>query len=211
MSAESIRPTRDIEVPDNHLRALIDAYQLEADVIAIGIRGFTKSIAGAESGKNLTGVYDDALCVCTADTTITFAGNTDPSRTISGRATLDAPQLVWYVPGIHGKTKPAAERRLAFIQDSGVSIRRYDDTGELGPILSKQWIGCNIHDGAWTTTGSAACQTVVPERWREYIGAVIGPLGITLEEWDSVEKHVKDGGNVPATWARKRFPYLLTI
>jgi hypothetical protein len=75
----------------------------------------------------------------------------------------------------------------------------------------KQWIGCNIHDGAWTTTGSAACQTVVPERWREYVGEVIGPLGITLEEWDQVEKHVKDGGNVPATWARKRFPYLITI
>jgi hypothetical protein len=51
----------------------------------------------------------------------------------------------------------------------------------------------------------------VPERWREYVGEVIGPLGITLEEWDSVETHVKDGGNVPATWARKRFPYLITI
>jgi hypothetical protein len=211
MSANSIRPTKAIEVPENHLRALIDAYQLEADVIAIGIRGFTKSIANAKDGENLIGVYDDALCVCTASTTKTFAGNTDPSRTIEGRAILEAPQLVWYVPGIHGKTKPAAERRLAFIQDSGVSIRRFDGKNQLGSLQVKQWIGCNIHDGAWTTTGSAACQTVVPERWREYVGEVIGPLGITFEEWDTVEKHVKDGGNVPATWARKRFPYLLTI
>lgn len=211
MSAESIRPTRDIAVPENHLRALIDAYQLEAPVIAIGIRGFTKSIAGAESGKNLIGVYDDAMCVCTAEKAVTFPGNTDPSRTIAGRAILEAPQLVWYVPGIHGKTKPAGERRLAFIQDSGVSIRRFDEKGELGPVLSKQWIGCNIHDGAWTTTGSAACQTVVPERWREYIATVIRPLDITIEEWDAVEKHVKDGGNVPATWGKKRFPYLLAM
>lgn len=208
----NIRPDAAPNVPDNHLRALIKAYQLDAPVVAIGIRGYASvNGKGTGDGENLIGVYDDAMCVVTAEKALTFSGNTDPSRTIEGRAIIEAPQLLWYVPGIHGKTRPAAERRLAFIQDSAVSIRRLDAQGELGPVIAKQWIGCNIHDGSWTTTGSAACQTVVPERWREYIAAVIRPLDITLEEWDAIETHVKDGGNVPVSWAKKRFPYLITV
>jgi hypothetical protein len=167
MSAESIRPTRDINVPENHLRAVLAVNEVIEPVAVVGVRGFTKSIANAHSGENLSGVYDDAICIVTPKATWTFPGNTDPSRTISGRAVL-MPSKTRYIRGIHGVTGPKEKQRPAWVQHSGVTIRRYQDNGQLGPLVTGAWIGLNIHDGSITTTGSAGCQTVVPERWKEF-------------------------------------------
>lgn len=208
----SIRPTKDITpVPENHLRAVLEAYKIQAAVAVVGIRGYVKQFAEAKSGGNLIGKYDDVLCVVTPAACRTFLGNTDPSRTITERAILEANQVVWYTPGCHNRTKPPAARRPAFVQSSGVAIRRFDAQGVLGPVLDNQWIGCNIHDGAWTTTGSAACQTVVPERWMAFVEAVLTPLGIPFSEWATVTARVKRGQAIPEHWTTAKFPYILTI
>jgi hypothetical protein len=162
----AIRPRQVITpVPDNHLRAVVSIlFQVTEAVVVVGIRGYVKNIAGAETGKNLLGVYDDAICIITPTTSHTFLGNTDPSRTILERAVLQ-PGKYRYTRGIHGVTGPIEKRRPAWVQASGVTIRRFDASGVLGPELPQQWIGCNIHDGSVTTTGSAGCQTIVPEQW----------------------------------------------
>jgi hypothetical protein len=171
----SIRPTQDIEVPENHLRVVLELNKVTDPVAVVGVRGFTKSIANAQSGENLTGVYDDAICIVTRWKSITFAGNTDPSRKVAGRAVL-MPGKYRYTRGIHGITGPAEKRRPAWVQHSGVTIRRYDDKGQLGPQVTGAWIGLNIHDGSLTTTGSAGCQTVVPERWQDFDTALAEAL-----------------------------------
>jgi hypothetical protein len=167
MSANSIRPTRDIEVPENHLLAVLAVHKVTEPVAVVGVRGFTKSIANAESGENLTGVYDDAICIITRFKTLTFPANTDPSRTVTGRAVL-MPGRYRYTRGVHGITGPKEKQRPAWVQHSGVTIRRYQENGQLGPVVTGAWIGLNIHDGSITTTGSAGCQTIVPERWKDF-------------------------------------------
>lgn len=165
-----IRPQLEVTpVPDNHLRAVLVEFDVTEAVAVVGIRGYVKQFAQSESGKNLIGVYDDVLCIVTPQECLTYLGNTDPSRTIKDRAILVAPQKSRYTRGIHGITGPVEKRRPAWIQAGGVTIQRFQGDGKtLGPVLKNQWIGCNIHDGAWTTTGSAACQTVVPERWKQF-------------------------------------------
>lgn len=200
-------------MPDNHLRAVLAAHQIQlggaTPVAVVGIEGFYKSLAGADTGKNLIGVYDDAICVVTPATSLTFVGNTDPTRGIEGRAKVQ--HGAWEMgPVIHHRTRPPAERRLAFGQMVGVTLRRYLADGTLGPELHNQYIGWNLHDGSITTTGSEACQTVVPERWPEFFGEVLTPLGIPLSEVPTVATRIKQGDPLPDHWARARFPYILT-
>lgn len=205
----AIRPSTDPAVPENHLRALLTQHNIAHPFAVVGIRGWSKSIAGAESEKNLIGVYDDPISVVTSDRAVTFPGNTDPSRELEGRAMLE-PQTYWLAPGIHGRTRAPEKRRLAFIQASRVDIRRFDATGRRGPVLKDQWIGANLHDGSITTTGSEACQTVVPERWMECVAVIVLQLGLTMDDWAEWTARVKQGEQVPERWATLKFPYLLT-
>lgn len=209
---DSIRPARPVTpVPDGHLRALVDMHKLDAmtPLVVVGIRGYVNQTPGDQDDGNKVGEYDDVICIVTPTRTKTFLGNTDPSRTLAGRAIL-VPQLYYLVPGIHNRSKPPAERRPAFIQDSPVTIRRYDAKGELGPEIPNQMIGCNLHDGSWTTTGSAACQTVAPEQWHpSFVDDCLTALGIPVEEWATVTARVKMGQPVPAHWSAARFPYIL--
>ena len=163
-----IRPQHEIQpVPENHLRSVLEAYKVTELVAVVGIRGYVKQFAQATAGGNLIGVYDDAICLVTPQECVTFLGNTDPSRTIDGRAILQAGYRYRYTRGIHGITGPKERQRPAWVQAGPVVIRRYKN-GVLGPIIEGQYIGCNIHNGSWTTTGSAACQTIVPERWKAF-------------------------------------------
>lgn len=165
----SIRPGEAIApVPDNHLRAVLQAHDVTEAVAVVGIRGYVQQFAASEAGGNLTGVYDDVLCIVTPEECKTFLGNTDPSRTIPNRAILQPGHRYRYVRGIHGITGPKERQRPAWIQAGPVIIRRFQEGGVLGPELTGQWIGGNIHDGSWTTTGSAGCQTVAPEQWRDF-------------------------------------------
>ena len=153
-------------MPDNHLRVVLEINGITEGVAVVGVRGYVQQFADSEAGRNLIGVYDDVLCIVTPDECRTFLGNTDPSRLIEGRAVLQLGKYR-YTRGTHGITGPKDKQRPAWIQASGVTIRRQSD-GVVGPELTEQWIGCNIHDGSWTTTGSAACQTVAPEQWKEF-------------------------------------------
>lgn len=171
-----IRPEDDVTpVPENHLREVLKVFGVLDAVAVVGIRGYVKQFRESVSGGNIIGKYDDVLCVVTPKACTTFLGNTDPTRLIKdpktglGRAVLEAGNKFLYTRGIHGITGPKERRRPAWVQAGPVIIRRYDDkTNELGPVLTGQWIGCNIHDGGWSTTGSAACQTVAPERWKVF-------------------------------------------
>lgn len=165
----SIRPGNDIvPVPENHLREVLKAYDVTEAVSVVGIRGYVKQFVESKDGGNIIGKYDDVLCIVTPEECRTFLGNTDPSRTLPERAILEAGFRSRYTRGIHGITGPKEKQRPAWIQAGPVNIRRYKEGGTLSPLFTGQWIGCNIHDGSWTTTGSAACQTVVPERWKEF-------------------------------------------
>lgn len=173
---DSLRPAHAIApVPDNVLLNSMTLYGGTDEAVAVvGYRGYVNQKAGDEGNK--VGIYDDAICLVvrhapTADaphgsvTTRTFLGNTDPSRTIEGRAILQ-PGKYRYVRGMHGIT--GDHPRPAWVQAGGVTIRRFQADGTLGPELKDQWIGCNIHDGSQTTTGSAGCQTLAPEVWRDF-------------------------------------------
>lgn len=210
-AGDQIRPGHKISVPDNVLRLYLETNGIDpkTPVAVVGVRGFVAT-PGEEAGANQIGIYDDAICVVTPTMSRTFLGNTDPSRTIAGRAILVAPQVLWLCPGIHHATRPPADRRPAFIQDGGARIQRYTADNVLGDkILEDQWGGFNLHDGSITTTGSEACQTVVPEEWVDFRGTVSIPLGIPAEEWLTVAARVKLGEPAPAHWAAARFPYIL--
>lgn len=179
MSAESIRASSHAQVPENVLRLQLSTHDITEGVAVVGTRGFYKSIAGAESGKNLIGAYDDAISIVTPQRCRTFLGNTDPSRTIKDRAILQLGRYR-YVRGMHGIT--GDHPRPAWVQAGPVVIRRFEEDGvTLGPELKDQWIGCNIHDGSQTTTGSAGCQTMVPERWQEFDGMLEEALRLAAQ------------------------------
>lgn len=170
----SIRPAHDVApVPDNHLRAVLamPQFNVTEGVAVVGIKGYVKQFTGAVSGGNLTGVYDDAICIVTPQRCLTFLGNTDPSRLIVdektglGRAVLEPGFKYRYQRGIHGLSFPKEKQYPAWVQAGPVLFRRVQEGGALGPLLKPQYIGCNIHKGGVTMTNSAACQTIVPEKW----------------------------------------------
>lgn len=206
----AIRPKL-VRVPTDRLLEILAQYAITLSeatrVAAIGIRGWAESQAGG--GANKTGVYDDAICVITRAGSWTYQGNTDPTRTIEGRAIAEAGQVVEMSPVIHHRTRPPAERRFAFGQASGVTIRRYADGDQLGVSVPNQYIGWNLHDGSITTTGSEACQTVAPEWWPGTVRELLVGLGLPLSELPTVETRIKQGLALPDHWEKARFPYVL--
>lgn len=206
----AIRPKL-VRVPRNRILDILATYAIalsdSTPVAAVGIRGWAELEAGG--GNNKTGVYDDAICVVTALGDWTFQGNTDPTRTIEGRAIAEAGQVVEMSPVIHHRTRSAAERRFAFGQASGVTIRRYAAGDALGELKTGQYIGWNLHDGSITTTGSEACQTIAPEWWAGAVRELLIGLGIPLGELPTVETRIKQGLELPEHWSAARFPYVL--
>lgn len=175
-TGDAIRPAHAVTpVPENHLRAVLQAHNITERVAVVGIRGYVQQFAESGAGKNLTGVYDDVICVVSDRECRTFLGNTDPSRLIVdpttrlGRAILVTDQKIRYVRGIHGlHSLPPDRQRQAWLQSSGATIRRWQADGSWGPEIKDQYIGANIHDGSISTTGSAGCQTLPPELWKEF-------------------------------------------
>jgi len=122
-----------------------------------------------DPSKNDRGIYDDALMVITPDAYVTFNGNTDPSIARKGIATLK-PGVWRYKPGIHGLSRPAAQRYAAFVQAAPVTVVR-DGAGE-----DTGFFGINIHKGSNTTTSSLGCQTVPPGQWAAFHALVNSEL-----------------------------------
>lgn len=133
----------------------------EFKVKVLGIRGYYKESMG-NPVKNDRGIFDDAMFIVGPDFFATFNANTDPSVFKAGIASLVAPQMVLYKPGIHGIS--GKNPRPAFRQHSRVKVMR---DGNPTPITDTAnapfWI--NIHDGGFNTTSSEGCQTIYKSQW----------------------------------------------
>lgn len=134
-------------------------------VKVLGIRGYYKTTMGNPL-KNDRGIYDDAMFIVAPDMFASFNANTDPSINRTGIATLVAPQIVFYVVGIHGIS--GKNPRQAFRQASfGIRVTRDDKEGEFKDSASAPfWI--DIHDGGNYTTSSEGCQTIPKSQWPSF-------------------------------------------
>lgn len=184
-SAEDIRPAAGtiLDVDPVLVRELLKQHSVTEGVAVVGLRGYVNAFPGAsqQPGQNLIGKYDDVLCLVTPDGVRAFLGNTDPTSLITQRAVLQ-PGRYRYQRGIHGITREKGKQYPAWVQAGPVTIRRMQAGGTMSAELSGQWIGCNIHKGSWTTTGSAACQTVVPEKWDEFDGVLESALRAAAQQ-----------------------------
>ena len=145
-------------------------------VVVVGVRGYYLNSMG-RLAKNDRGIYDDALFVMSPTCFASFNGNTDPSRYKAGRAVLECPQKVKYIPGYHGYGRKSGHP--AFRQASDVIVERDGGQGN-GRSLgggrftdkgrNRFWI--NLHRGGRTTTSSAGCQTVPPSQWPAFYALV---------------------------------------
>jgi len=134
----------------------------------LGRRSYYRDTMG-EPGEGDWGIYDDAIILRSPTAFATFNANTDPSHHHPGVAVLK-PGVWQYKVGIHGLSRPAANRYEALVQAGAVTVAREgqgDDTG---------WFGINIHRGGWTTTSSEGCQTIHPDQWSEFIALVKAEL-----------------------------------
>lgn len=139
----------------------LDAYPVKV----LGIRGYYKTTMGNPL-KNDRGIYDDAMFIIAPDMFAAFNANTDPSVARKGIATLVAPQIILYQPGIHGIS--GKNPRPAFRQASfGLRVRR-DDMEGIFTDSAKAPFWTNIHDGGNNTTSSEGCQTIVKSQWESF-------------------------------------------
>jgi len=144
----------------------IDGPRWDHTPMILGRRGYYRDTMGV-AGKNDRGIYDDAIVLIGPNVYATFNANTDPSIKRPRVAVLRAG--VWqYKLGIHNVTKDPKKhpRYPALIQAGEVVVDR-DDVGE-----DRGWFGINIHKGSRTTTSSEGCQTIHPDQWEEFYGAV---------------------------------------
>lgn len=142
-----------------------------APVKLFGVRGYF-------GAGNKRGIYDDAIFVETVDgDRAAFNANVDPSSRKTGRASLEANQIVWYKPGFHGYGRKSGHP--AFRQASVCIVARDGGTGNgtaIGGGLFKDspnkrfWI--NLHKGGYRTTSSAGCQTIPPQQWEAFYSLV---------------------------------------
>lgn len=138
---------------------------VEAESCIIGIRGFYNR------DSNQRGIYDDAIFLVRPSGVLSFNCNVDPSVHRKGVANL-IPGVWLYKRGIHGLSKPKHEQYEALVQAGPVKVKR-DGEG-----LDSGWFGINIHRGGRSGTSSLGCQTIHPDQWNEFFGAVKNTMTI---------------------------------
>lgn len=152
----------------NAVEQILHTAKVTAAVAIVGIRGYYRDTMG-KPGVNDRGIYDDALFIVSPSAFVSFNGNVDPSAFRKGIAVLQ-PGVWKYRIGIHGLSKPAAQRYKALVQGGPVTVLRDGtgyDTGEFG---------INIHRGGYNTTSSLGCQTIPPDQWPAFIALVESEL-----------------------------------
>jgi lysozyme len=137
-------------------------------VAIVGIRGYYRDSMGA-LGTNDRGLYDDALIVVSPAGFLAFNGNVDPSVYRPAIAVLQ-PGVWRYKIGIHGLSKPVAQRYKALVQAAPVTVLR--DKGGVDTGM----FGINIHRGGVNGTSSLGCQTIPPAQWPAFIALVESEL-----------------------------------
>ncbi len=148
----------------NAAEQILHTSKVTSEVAIIGIRGYFRDTMG-QRGVNDRGIYDDALFIISPAAFVSFNGNVDPS--VYGKAIAVLQPGVWsYKLGIHGLSKPAAQRYKALIQAGAVTVRR-DQAG-----YDTGYFGINFHRGGRTSTSSLGCQTVPPDQWPAFIALV---------------------------------------
>lgn len=155
-------------------RATIEAWCKAAGVTItgptlVGRRGYYRETMGTQGQGR--GVYDDALFLITPTEFHAFNANTDPSTGKPGMATL-CPGLWRYRVGIHGLSRPAAQRYTALVQADAVEVTRDGKPGRF-----RGFFGINIHRGGLRGTSSEGCQTIPPGQWPDFIAAVQRLIG----------------------------------
>ncbi len=150
-------------------RAVLRAgYELGEDpLVVVGIRGFYRDELGV-LGRNDRGIYDDALFIHSADGSVSFNGNTDPSSFRPGAGTGDLKGMACLVPGVWRVHRFDLHkgRYLALCQRAGPVTVERDGTP---PYLHTGLFGINIHCGGNHETLSEGCQTVVKSQWESFI------------------------------------------
>jgi lysozyme len=143
---------------------ILGTHKVRDAVAIVGSRGYYRDTMG-RPGANDRGIYDDAIFVISPEGFVSFNANVDPSISRRGIAVLKTG--VWrYKLGIHGLSRPAAQRYRALVQAGPVTVHR-DDVGD-----DTGWFGINIHRGGVSTTSSLGCQTIVPGQWPAFIALV---------------------------------------
>lgn len=166
----SIVPVSKPRLSSTQLRNLCKPFALDRKkypLLIVGIRGYYRNTMGAPAAND-RGIYDDAIFIDTPNGTVSFNGNTDPSRyrkgygrsqATKGMAMLKPGLWTCYQFGKH-KTYPALIQtgdKVTVIRDGSPN---YEDTG---------FFGINIHRGGRNTTSSEGCQTVHPDQWKSFI------------------------------------------
>lgn len=160
----SIVPDRRPEAPREVIEEILRIAGVTDAVAIVGWRGYYFRSMG-DPAKNDRGIYDDAIFVVGPTAYASFFANTDPSRHREGIATLK-PGTWLYKVGIHGLSKPAAQRYKALVQAAEVTVARDNHGSDTG------WFGINIHRGGNATTSSLGCQTVHPDHWPAFFALV---------------------------------------
>jgi lysozyme len=153
--------------------ALLATHGVRDAVALVGRRGYYRDTMGAP-GVQERGLYDDAIALVAPGLPggiAAFNANCDPSLGRPGIAVL-LPGVWTYRLGIHGLSKPRDRQYEALVQAAPVTVARDPARAGARPALETGWFGINIHRGGYVTTSSLGCQTVYPDQWPEFIGAV---------------------------------------
>jgi hypothetical protein len=178
-----------LSLTDAQVRSILAVWGVSASPVAI------LAVRDADGDGNEFGVYDDKFYVVTPAKIEAFAGNTDPSSYVQGRAQMETGQVVWYRAGIHKISLPPGNPRRypAFRQIRSAWFNRKGEGREFDNIAA------NLHRGGLSGgTSSLACQTVPAERWETMRASVYSALGVSI-----------DGVRHSPAGTGPEFPYLI--
>lgn len=180
----------------SELHSLMAPYNIDRikyPLVVVGIRGYYKNSMGAPN-VNDRGMYDDAIFIDSAQATVAYNGNTDPSAYRLGTGTGPKKGIASLNPGawfVH-RFDLHKGKYLALCQRAGVVTVTRDGTP---PYADTGFFGINIHRGSYHTTSSEGCQTIHPSQWDSFI---------TLAE-DQARRY--SGGS----WKSLVVPYILIV
>lgn len=191
-----IAPSERPRLSSTELRERIASYGIDRNkhpLVVIGMRGYYKNTMGAP-GVNDRGIYDDAIFIDSAQATVAFNGNTDPSSYRAGSGIGSTKGMASLNPGawfvhrfdLHKGQYLALCQRAAKVTVTRDGTPPYQDTG---------LFGINIHRGGYKGTSSEGCQTIHPAQWNSFITLAV----------DQARRYFGP------TWKSQVIPYVLLL